>query len=100
MGFVQVIQYRTSKIDEMRKVGDEWEASGGSSDSTARRVVMGKDRDNEGQYFTFAFFDSYESAMKNSNDPKTQEFAQRMMSLGEGEPTFYNVDIIDDRSMG
>jgi hypothetical protein len=99
MAFVQIIQYQTSKIDEMRKIGDEWEAATGA-DATARRVVMGKDRDNEGQYFTFAFFDSYESAMENSNNPTTQEFAQRMMSLGDGPPTFFNVDVIDDRSIG
>ena len=29
MGFVQIIEYRTSKIDEMRKVGEEWEAAAG-----------------------------------------------------------------------
>jgi hypothetical protein len=29
MGFVQIIEYRTSKIDEMRKVGEEWEQADG-----------------------------------------------------------------------
>src|SRR5262249_12588931 len=98
VAFVQVIQYQTSKIDQMRKVGDEWEAAAGDG-GTARRVLVCKDRDNAGQHFTFAFFDSYETAMKNSNDPITQEFAQKMMSLADGPPTFYNLDVLDDRQV-
>jgi hypothetical protein len=99
VAFVQIIQYRTSKIDDMRKVGDEWEAAARGS-GTAQRVLLGGDRDNAGQYFTLAFFDSYDAAMENSNHPTTQEFAQRMMSLADGPPTFYNLDVIDDRQMG
>ena len=98
MGFVQVIQYKTSKIDEMRKTGDEWEAAAGGS-GLARRVVVAADRDNVGQYFTLAFFDSYDAAMQNSTLPVTQEFSQKMMALGDGPPTFYNLDILDDRSI-
>jgi hypothetical protein len=99
VAFVQVIQYQTSKIDEMRKVGDEWEAAAGNT-ATSRRVIVCKDRDNAGQYFTLAFFDSFESAMENSNLPKTQEMSQKMMSLADGPPTFYNLDILDDRKVG
>ncbi len=98
MGFIQVIQYRTSKIDEMRKVGDEWEGDIGD-DATARRVIVCGDRDNSGQYFTLAFFDSYEAAMQNSTSPRTQEMAQKMAALGDGPPTFYNLDVLDDRSL-
>ena len=97
MGFVQVIQYRTSKIDEMRKVGDEWEADPGPT--SARRVVVCQDRDNAGQYFTLAFFDSYEAAMENSASPRTQEMAQRMMGLADGPPSFLNLDVLDDRTL-
>lgn len=27
MGFVQIIEFRTSKVDEMQALGDEWEAA-------------------------------------------------------------------------
>jgi len=96
MAFVQVIEFRTSKIDEMRKVGDEWEAAAGP-DSKARRIVVCKDRDDPGRFFNIVFFDSYESAVENSNLPATQEFSQKMMALGDGTPTFYNLDVLDDR---
>ncbi len=99
MAFVQIIQYKTSKIDEMRKLGEEWEAAAGDS-GTARRVMVCADRDNPGQYLTIVSFGSYEEAMENSNLPMTQEFSQKMMALGDGPPTFYNLDVLDDRSIG
>ena len=98
MSFLQVIQYRTSKFDEMQKVADEWDADPGEGD-TARRVIVCRDRDNDGQYFTMVFFDSYESAMENSNVPRTQEMSQKMMALADGPPTFYNLDVVDEREM-
>jgi len=97
MGFVQIIDFRTSKIDEMRKLGNDWEAAAGS-DRKARRIVLCEDRDNPGHYLNIVFFDSYESAMENSALPQTQEFSGKMMALGEGQPKFYNLDILDDRS--
>ncbi len=95
MGFVQIIQFNTSKIDEIRKIGEDWEAAAGS-DRKVRRRVMCQDRDTPGRYFNIVFFDSYESAMENSRLPVTQEFSQKMMALGDGPPTFSNLDILDD----
>jgi hypothetical protein len=97
MGFVQIIDFRTSKYDEMRKIGEEWEATA-RNQSKARRRVMCEDRDNPGRYLNIVFFDSYESAMENSNDPTTQEFSKRMMALGDGPPTFHNLDVIEEVS--
>jgi hypothetical protein len=95
MRFVQIIEFGTSKLDEIRKVGDEWEAAAGS-ESKARRRVMCEDRDNPGRYLNIVFFDSYDAAMENSNLPVTREFSQRMMALADGPPTFYNLDVIED----
>ena len=98
MGFVQIIEFRTSKIDEVRKVGDEFEAAVGD-DGTARRVLICEDKDSPGRYFNIVFFDSYDDAMKNSNLPGTQETSAKMMALSDGPPTFYNLDVIEDRSL-
>ncbi len=97
MAFVQIIEFRTSKFDEVQRVGNEWEAAAGD-DGTARRRVLCKDRDNDDRYLNIVFFDSYEAAMENSNMPVTQEFSQKMMALTDGQPTFYNLDVVDDRS--
>jgi hypothetical protein len=37
--------------------------------------------------------------MENSNLPVTQEFAKRMMALCDGPPTFYNLDVVEDRTL-
>ncbi len=97
MAFVQIIQFTTSKIDEVRKLGDEWEAAAGG-DRKVRRRVIGEDRDNPGRYFNLVFFDSYEAAMENSKLAVTQEFSEKMMALGDGPPTFYNLDVIDEHN--
>ena len=96
MGFVQIIEFRSSKIDEMRALGDEWEKAAADT-SKARRRVMCADRDNAGRFFNIVFFDSYDEAMENSNLPVTQEFSQKMMALADGPPTFYNLDVVDER---
>jgi hypothetical protein len=96
MAFVQIIDFRTDKIDEMRKIGDEWEAAAGRG-RTARRRLVCQDRDNPGRYFNIVFFDSYESAMENSQLPVTQDFSQRMAALAQGEATFYNLDVLEEK---
>jgi quinol monooxygenase YgiN len=93
--FVQIIDYHTSKFEEMEQLGKEWEAAA-QSDTTARRRVLGRDHDNPNHYVNIVFFDSYESAMQNSNRPTTQEFAAKMMALADGAPSFHDLDIVED----
>jgi hypothetical protein len=98
MGFVQIVEMRTSKFAEMQKIGDEWEqATAGKH--TARRRVLCQDRDNPGRYYNIVFFDSHESAMANSSLPETQALSEKLMSFADGPPTFVNLDVVDDRTM-
>lgn len=32
--------------------------------------------------------------MKNSNRPEIHEMSEKMQALGDGPPTFYNLDVI------
>jgi len=96
--FVQIIQFRTSKFDEMRALAEEWAAA--EAGGTTQRVMMCQDRDHPGQYVNVAFFESYEAAMEHSNAPTTQAFAARMAALGDGPPTFFNLDVVEDRTLG
>lgn len=97
MGFVQIIEYQTSKADEMQKIGDEWEKAAEGQAKATRRVLC-QDRDHPGRYFNIVFFDSYEEAMANSDLPVTGEFAAKMMALADGAPTFHNLDVVEDRT--
>ncbi len=96
MGFVQIMQYRTSDIDAMRKLDEDWrQATEGKR--TVRREILAQDRSDASRYFNIVFFDSYESAMENSNLPETQAAAEKFDDLTEGV-TFYDLDVLEDRS--
>ena len=51
-----------------------------------------------GPILNILFFNSYEEAMQNSSLPETDTFSKKMMGLADGSPTFYNLDVEDDRS--
>jgi hypothetical protein len=96
MAFVQIIEFRTSQPDEMRKVADEWEQATEGKRKTVRRVLC-QDHDTPGRYFNIVFFDSYEEAMQNSALVETDALSKKMMDFAQGPPTFYNLDVQDDR---
>src|SRR5438128_734910 len=97
MAFVQIIEYRTSDIDGMSRVEDEWrQATEGKR--TARRSIRTRDRSDPNRYSSIVFFDSYESAMENSNLPETQALAAEFAALADGPPKFYDLDVLEDRS--
>lgn len=98
-GFVQVIEWKTQRIDEVRALNEEWRERF-SAETGPTRIVVAADRDHPGSYMTVAEFPDYEVAMRNSNDPTTSEYAARMAELCEGPPTFHNLDIerVDERT--
>jgi hypothetical protein len=96
MGFVQMIEFRTSKVDEIRALANEWEKAAEGKQKVRRRILC-EDRDNRGRFFNIVFFDSYEDAMKNSSLPETSSFSEKMAGLTEGSPAFVNLDVVEDR---
>ena len=96
MAFIQIIEFETDQIDEMRRLDGEWEARAKAEGATAQRGILCADRDSSGRYLQIVFFESAEAAEKNSNLPVTQEFAGKMMALSKGEPTFHNLDVVQD----
>ena len=91
-GFVQIIQYKTSKFDEMQKIIDKFREDTKGKRTTTRAMVC-RDRDNAGQFMTIVEFPSYEAAMKNNELPETAAVAEGMQKLADGPPTFYNLDL-------
>ena len=89
--FVQIVEFKTDRADEVMALGDEMEPQ--RSSGTARRLNITSDRDRPGYYFSIIEFDSYEEAMENSNRPETSEFAEKMGKLCDGPPTFRNLDV-------
>jgi hypothetical protein len=57
--------------------------------------VTERDRDDANHCYNIVFFDFYDEAMENPDNPTTQEFAAKMMALADGAPTFHHLDVIE-----
>jgi len=92
-GFVQIIEFETDRIDEVRKLTEQMRDRDGEP-----RVVQGMlthDRDHPNSYISVIEFPSYEMAQENNADPVTQEYAARMEELCNGPARFHNLDMMD-----
>jgi quinol monooxygenase YgiN len=98
VSFIQIIEYRTSRIDEIVALMDEWLAQT-EGKRTATRSTQAQDRENPGAYVQIVEFPSYEAAMENSDRPETGEFAAKMAALCDGPPTFRNFDVTRSEQM-
>ena len=97
MAFVQIIEMRSKNYEELKALGDEFFALT-EGKRTVRRSFVTRDRNDPDRYLILAFFDSYESAMENSNLPETAAFAEKQMALVDGPPNFFDLDVIEERS--
>ena len=98
MPFIQIIEYKTSRIDELNALLDGWlEATRGKRAAT--RGVQTQDRDTDNTYVQIVEFPSYEEAMANSDMPETADFAAKLAALCDGPPTFRNLDVLREEQM-
>ncbi|MEU6080090.1 hypothetical protein [Streptomyces sp. NPDC047108] len=96
MTFVQVIDYETTREEEVERVFDEWlRATEGKR--TLTREMHTKDRENPTHYVDIVEFPSYEQAMVNNDLPETQRVAEQFRSLCTREPRFMNLEVIDEQ---
>jgi steroid delta-isomerase-like uncharacterized protein len=95
MTFVQLIDCKTSRIDEMNRLMDTWvEQTQGKR--TATHAVVGTDRSDTSHVIEIVEFPSYEEAMRNSNLPDTGRIFQDMVALCDEMPTFTDLDVVRD----
>jgi hypothetical protein len=98
VSFIQIIEFTTTRADELDALLDEWlEKTQGKR--TATRGVQTRDRDRANTYVQIVEFASYEEAMTNSELPETAEVAARLAELCDGPPTFRNLDVTRDMPM-
>jgi hypothetical protein len=92
MKFLQTIEYRTTRFDDIEKLLDEYTSATEGRRTTARAVV-GRNRERPDTYLTVVEFASYEDAMRNNDLPETARFAEQMAKLCD-DVTFTNLDVI------
>lgn len=93
MKFIQIIEFRTSRIEELDALLDDWlERTEGTR--TTSWQTQTKDRDQPNTYLQIVEFPSYEVAMANSDRSETSDFAAQMAALCDGPPIFRNLDVL------
>ncbi len=95
MTFMQLIEFRTSDIEGVRALDNEWR-SATEGKRTARRELLARDHHDPDRYFAVVYFDSYDSAMENSGLPETKSAAQKYQNATDGPPVFHDLDVIGD----
>ena len=94
MTFVQIIEYETTRDEEVTRLWDEWMRTT-EGKRTVAREVHGKDRENPSHYVDIVEFPSYEQAMRNNDLPETQRIAEQFRELCTKEPRFVNLEIVE-----
>lgn len=98
MTFVQLIDCRTNRFDEMNRIMDRWlEQTGGKR--TATHSLIAKDRSDSSHFVEIVEFPSYEDAMRNSNLPETDEIFHDMIALCDEMPTFTDLEVVRDEQV-
>lgn len=98
MTFVQAMDYTTSKPKDMEQLFEEWERAT-EGKRAAKRIVRTTYREDPDHYCDLVFFDSHETAMENSKLPETQEFAKKQQELVDGDITYLNLDVIEEKQV-
>lgn len=92
MTFVQLIEFRTRRIDEIDAAIDTWirESEGWRAPTRSLRTKV---RDRDDVYLQIVEFPSYEEAMANSDRPETSALADSLQKLCDEPPVFTNLDV-------
>jgi hypothetical protein len=92
VAFIQIIEIKTTHVDEIEALVDDWRAKTAGR-RMAQRATLTADRERPDTYVQIVEFPSYEEAMANSELPETAEFAAKLVALCEAPPAFRNLDV-------
>jgi hypothetical protein len=90
--FVQLIEFSTDRIDELRSLEQQWLDAIGS-DRTAVWGLVGSDRSEPRRYVQVVGFPDAEMAAANSKHPATGRIAEQLRALCDGDPVFRDLDV-------
>src|SRR4051794_14015200 len=97
MTFIQMVEFSTSRIDELNAFFDGW-ITRTEGQRIPHRALLQADRDAGNRYVLTVEFVSHEQGMLNSARPQTAEFAAFLNEIADGPLGFCNLDVLrDDR---
>lgn len=93
MGFIQILEIKTSNYGEFEALHEQWLAdTAGTRTVVSERIC--RDLDQPGSYVVIVEFASHEDAMKNNDLPATAAIAAGMAALADEPLTFRNLDLL------
>jgi quinol monooxygenase YgiN len=98
MKFAQIIEFKTSRIDDFNANLDAW-MTRTRGNRIPHHAVLSRDRDTDDRYLLMVEFASYDTGMENSNRPETSEFAAALSEICEGPLAFRNLDVIREEDL-
>ena len=98
MEFTQIIEFSTTRIDELNATLDTWITST-EGNRIPHRAVLRRDREAEDRYLLMVEFSSYDQGMENSKRPATAEFAAFLSGICDAPPTFRNLDVLREEDL-
>lgn len=95
MPYIQLIEFTTRhQVDEVRRAMDAWlDASRGRR--ALRMAVVAKDHECPNHFWELLEYASEDDAAQVAELPETKAAYQRWSSLLDGEPTFHNLDVVE-----
>ena len=85
MKFVQIIEFKTSRIDDFNANLDAW-ITRTEGNRIPHHAVLSRDRDTDNRYLLMVEFASHDTGMENSNRPETSEFAADLAEISDRAP--------------
>ncbi|MGW1592210.1 ester cyclase [Streptomyces sp. NPDC002343] len=98
MTFVQLIECRTGRLDELDRLMDDW-LRRTDGRRTATHAVVGRDRTDASHVVEVVEFASYEEARRNSDLPETERVFRDLAALCDERPRFTGLDVVRDERL-
>lgn len=94
MQFTQHVVVHAESEEAILQLFDAWqeEGSGGAPGFLGGRVL--RFRDQPGKFVIQADFVSWDDAQENNDRPETQQWAERLRAIIDGEPKYENLDVL------
>ena len=94
MAFTQTIALRAKSADEIISLLDEWQREEADVAPGYQAGRLMADLDHPDRFIIEVDFSSKEEADRNNDRPETQRWAERMRSIAQGEPEYYNYEVV------
>ncbi len=95
MRYIQLVEFDTNHpVHEVQQALDAWLAASRGK-RTLHMAVVAADHDRANHYWELLAYASEQEALKTAELPETKAAFERWSGLLDGEPTFHNLDVVE-----